>query len=258
MNCYFVENSKWVKVDNSDELLTVSCLRIKFTSTKDIECNPITKKVIKTEENARTVDIITLRAQSLRGHGSISCQYFKLKRTCKKLKKNLINSIKCYRDQQLAQVQNEEKKKRIKRIFLDSNRLGQISCYSGWASEKQLYWYERYFQAFYSVNRKLSRIRIFKGGKNYTYLFLFSDLYIEIRSFSILVFQTFHTVHHVQHENFRPPNVPDHPAFFTVPNWTWTSNVPWPFLSLFDIWKVQNVTIDHGTFMQTVRYGERF
>ena len=223
MNCYFVENSKWLKVDNSDELLTVSCLRIKFTSTKDIECNPITKKVIKTEENARTVDIITLRAQSLRGHGSISCQYFKLKRTCKKLKKNLINSIKCYRDQQLAQVQNEEKKNESKGYF--STAIGWVKSAAtqvGLAKSNStdmkdisklfIQLIENYLELGYSKVGKIILI--------YFYWFLFSDLYIEIRSFSILVFQTFHTVHHVQHENFRPPNVPDHPAFFTVPNWT--------------------------------------
>ena len=117
MNCYFVENGKWLKLENSDELLTVSCWRLKFSSTKGIECNPITKKAIKTETNAKTVELINLRAQSMRGHGSISCQYFKLKRTCKKLKKNLINSIKSYRDQQMAQELNLEKQNEPKGFY---------------------------------------------------------------------------------------------------------------------------------------------
>jgi hypothetical protein len=187
--------------------LTISCLRKIFTSTKDIECNPITKKVIKTEENARTVDIITLRAQSLRGQGSISCQYFKLKRTRKKLKKNLINLIKCYRDQQLAQVQNEEKKNESKGYFSTAiswvksaaNQVGLAKSNSTDMTDISklfIQLIESYLEIGYSKVRKIKFL--------YFFWFLLSDLYTVVLSLSKrertvnVILQTFQTVHHVR------------------------------------------------------------
>ena len=104
---------------SGNQLATVSVLRLNFDSSrlKSIVCNEKTRKAIKTKETARAIDLVTLRAQSLRGQGCLASQYFKLKRTCRKLKKNAINLIKSYYSQKEAQELINKQKNAPKGYF---------------------------------------------------------------------------------------------------------------------------------------------
>jgi hypothetical protein len=89
-NCYYIEDGKWLTNGSNSR---VSC-SLSTISIDGIKYNRNSKILLRTKDNYRQIDTISLKAQHKRGQLCVNSEYYQLKRKCKKLKKDILNAIK--------------------------------------------------------------------------------------------------------------------------------------------------------------------